>query len=478
MTTPASTRRRPKPTPAGHEVKVDVEVRMYNVGFGDCFLVTLDDHGQDRPFRMLFDCGRHAGSRPTQPGETPFDQVVDELIADVTGTDGVPRIDVIAVTHRHRDHVHGFSFVDKWKTVDVGEVWLPWVEDPENHFAASLVAKQDALATRAFHALRALAAAGSSAGSSVRSSVGKDAASKGAKLPDPTREAIDIAYNSTTNRVAMATLQGGHGFVRPPRLRYLPRPGHGPDQFGGEDPQSRIPLGARIHILGPSRDPEVIATLDPPAGAAYEPLMPSNRALGADASAVAGETGTVPEPFDRSWEVNASEYGLNKTEVAELRTTLGQAALEPLELVYRLDNSINGTSLVILIEIGTTKLLFPGDAQWGTWNAMQKNTDVWALLKGTTIYKVGHHGSHNATPIAFVEQCLDKSATQAAMISVAPTNYSGGWQDIPLGTLVAALGDHSRQVVETESAAPDHPKGPPPKVATTYRQTVRATVLR
>ena len=32
-----------------------VNVRMYNVGFGDCFLVTIGNG--DRPLRILFDCG-------------------------------------------------------------------------------------------------------------------------------------------------------------------------------------------------------------------------------------------------------------------------------------------------------------------------------------------------------------------------------------------------------------------------------------
>jgi hypothetical protein len=90
-------------------------------------------------------------------------------------------------------------------------------------------------------------------------------------------------------------------------------------------------------------------------------------------------------------------------------------------------------------------LLFPGDAQWGTWEAIMGNAETSALVSGTAMYKVGHHGSHNATPKHFVEDLLVATAGSAkrrrptSMVSVAPTNYGGGWQDIPLDALVTAL---------------------------------------
>jgi beta-lactamase superfamily II metal-dependent hydrolase len=69
---------------------------------------------------------------------------------------------------------------------------------------------------------------------------------------------------------------------------------------------------------------------------------------------------------------------------------------------------------------------------------MQDNPATWDLLSGTTVYKVGHHGSHNATPRRFVEECLSDT-DGVALISVAPTSYGGGWKNIPLSTLVDAL---------------------------------------
>ena len=66
--------------------------------------------------------------------------IVDRIIEDVTDEDGVPRIDVVVATHRHKDHVSGFGNA-KWNSVEVKEVWMPWTEDPtdeeEERYATS-----------------------------------------------------------------------------------------------------------------------------------------------------------------------------------------------------------------------------------------------------------------------------------------------------------------------------------------------------
>lgn len=81
----------------------------------------------------------------------------------------------------------------------------------------------------------------------------------------------------------------------------------------------------------------------------------------------------------------------------------------------QLDGDTNNTSLALAFEIaepGTGDvLLFPGDAQVGNWESWQLDAEgrvrTWTvdgrpvtaadLLARTVVYKVGHHGSHNAT---------------------------------------------------------------------------------
>ena len=84
------------------------------------------------------------------------------------------------------------------------------------------------------------------------------------------------------------------------------------------------------------------------------------------------------------------------------------------ELALHLDSYTNNTCLAIAIELGEPRmgkvLLFPGDAQVGNWLSWgdlswevkdskgEKHKITAAdLLARTVLYKVGHHGSHNAT---------------------------------------------------------------------------------
>jgi hypothetical protein len=71
---------------------------------------------------------------------------------------------------------------------------------------------------------------------------------------------------------------------------------------------------------------------------------------------------------------------------------------QTLEIVRDLDSVMNNTSVVLLLEVGNRKLLFPGDAQIENWAYALKNKKWCDLLKDVNLYKVGHHGSLNATP--------------------------------------------------------------------------------
>jgi len=69
-----------------------------------------------------------------------------------------------------------------------------------------------------------------------------------------------------------------------------------------------------------------------------------------------------------------------------------------LSLVRILDDAMNNTSVILLFEVGGNLLLFPGDAQIENWSFALKHEEVQERLKAVSVYKVGHHGSLNATP--------------------------------------------------------------------------------
>ena len=63
---------------------------------------------------------------------------------------------------------------------------------------------------------------------------------------------------------------------------------------------------------------------------------------------------------------------------------------------------MNNTSVILLFEAGDKKLLFPGDAQIENWSyaldQAEKKPALKKRLAAVNLYKVGHHGSLNATP--------------------------------------------------------------------------------
>jgi hypothetical protein len=120
------------------------------------------------------------------------------------------------------------------------------------------------------------------------------------------------------------------------------------------------------------------------------------------------------------------------------------------ELALALQSYTNNTSLVLALELGELGkgdvLLFAADAQVGNWESWQ----TWAyqsgdmkvtgpdLLERTIFYKVGHHGSHNATLKEHgVEQMVN---LQAAIIPVDEKEAKKKrWGRMPLPDLIAAL---------------------------------------
>lgn len=227
----------------------------------------------------------------------------------------------------------------------------------------------------------------------------------------------DLAVNALANEEAMEMLH--HGFAGMPRRRFLPDL----QQHDHILRTSSLP-GVLVHVLGPSHDEDVVRDMDPPAGQSYLRLAGDGT-----------DIGKLPEPFSTDWVMESPSLSLSpEDEKAIQRVNEGREE----GLAAQLDKAVNGTSLMLLFQIGEAYLLFPGDAQWGTWKAVLNDSDTQRLLDKVTFYKIGHHGSHNATPITFVEKHLSnrKHGDLWAMLSVRP--YAR-WPDIPRVPLLDRL---------------------------------------
>jgi beta-lactamase superfamily II metal-dependent hydrolase len=369
-----------------------VTIRMYNVGFGDAFLVLVPDGNQQR--RILFDCGSIEASRGVS-----MSRVVDRIARDVTDADGVPRIDVVVATHRHKDHVSGFAQA-AWANVEVKEVWMPWTEHPTDAEARRIRDIQSRLALTLNTALTARAA------------------SVSAVQQQELRRYQDIVSNALmlSNDKAMKTLHSGFS-GNPPR-HFLPEKSGRNRTFATD-----VLPGIKVHVIGPSRERDVIRDMDPPKGESFLRLH----------GAVAERTGAPPAPFPHEIRHANRMIGepVSQRDLGEIERA---GSLSDLAVAVALDKAVNGTSLMLMLEVAGTYLLFPGDAQWGTWNAAMQDPEWRQLLTRVSFYKIGHHGSHNATPKDFVEELIP-----AGVCAMASTLTREIWPDIPRLPLLTQL---------------------------------------
>jgi hypothetical protein len=332
----------------------------------------------------------------------PLDQVVERVISDVKSLVDRAAIDVVVATHRHRDHVQGFDN-PAWTEVEVGEVWLPWTESPNDPIARNLRERQS---KRALQLAELAVDAKGERWAAVRA----------------------LTDNSLKNAEAMAMLH--YGFSGDPPRFFLPEVVE-PDK---NDARSRTFMttalpNTTIHILGPSRDERIIRDIEPPPGKSY---LRAGKG-GADLK----RTGANPpfDPFLVSTHAYHQRYQYLGLKSEGSVVTAGRT--DALAAAAALEQAVNGTSLVLAIEYRGMLLLFPGDAQWGTWRAALDDPEMRAVLDRTDLYKVGHHGSYNATPREFVEGCLHHA--QFAMVPVGRTSLKS-FDSIPRPQLLDAMG--------------------------------------
>ena len=102
---------------ADHQPITHVDVHMYTLGTGDCFVLKFRSE-DDVTFTMLIDCGCYTRKfKKIRP-------YIKKLVQDVDN-----HIDALVVTHEHNDHVLGFQagrelFTDSELTVD--RIWMAW----------------------------------------------------------------------------------------------------------------------------------------------------------------------------------------------------------------------------------------------------------------------------------------------------------------------------------------------------------------
>jgi beta-lactamase superfamily II metal-dependent hydrolase len=368
----------------------EIRIRMYRVGFGDCFLLSLpEEAGQSagRYNHILIDCGVHVR------GDIGTMEKVVNNIAEVTDES----LDILVATHAHRDHISGFGkFADVFAKFKIKEVWLPWTWDENNEKALKLQEKHAALLDNLYQHFQALGASA-----------------------DP--DALNTTVNLRGNQHAIERLKSGFGNDKV-KVRYL----KASDKLKSAD--ISIP-GLTAHILGPPLSEDFLAQMDPPSGQGY---------LRAGPNGIIEHVNTI-QPFGHRWkaDLDCMELRLQENEEEKLQN-MSNSSIN--DVAFALDQARNNESLVTLFIFHNKYLLFSGDAQYGNWRGwLEDEKSSSDILSKINFFKIAHHGSHNATPKAALEKMSEGEF--AAMVST----QSHPWKSIPRIPLMSRLHEKTKK---------------------------------
>lgn len=403
-----------------------IRLRTYHVGFGDCFLLSFD-YAASASRHVLIDFGT-----TRFPKRTPRRSHVQ--IARLIRTDSGGKLHGVVATHRHADHISGFAgssgeiIAELQPTV----VLQPWTEDPElDPDATAPDASVDPFAG-AVGFVGGLAAMQSVAGAALAEVGRRRSGSTNARLQ--TLSIINGAKGTEdiSNEKAVAALIE-LGRQNQPEWGF-----HGMTSVIGDD----IP-GVKIRILGPP-------TVDQSATILKQRSTDANeywhlQANGRDRAARTTDLFPGVRPLSKARIPVQTRW--MRDQLHELRDD------QLMEIVRTVDDSLNNTSLILLIEVGRgankKRLLFPGDAQIENWSYTLTgpgSARLLADLAQVDFYKVGHHGSLNGTPKTLWNGFEKRGPQEASgrMLSVMSTKgrvhgSHGRKTEVPRTTLKKAL---------------------------------------
>jgi hypothetical protein len=434
--------------------KVSACVRMYRLHeLGDCFLVTF--RAGKSCSRLLVDCGSFRNSQASRGRLT-------EIVEHIRGDLGGQPIDVVVGTHQHNDHVSGFSHcAELFKSIGVSNVWLSWLDDPRDTMARSIGEKHNNFGRALYDARRGLetvqfGARGQRSLEIVDDMLGFYGATP--KEP-PVFPANCVAMLKTLSKE---------------QTQYL-RPGNVLDLPG-------MPVGSvRVHVLGPPRDSELLYRKDPRTGESYDHALALANLSAQRMLSATTNLGDRQSADEVQYPFNAPFKRRDRDAYSDRLSAILQVYedepwrdieddwLQEIEgLSLYLDSFTNNSSLVFAIELVASGkvLLFAADAQSGNWLSWDKiQWDVGArktddLLAKTVLYKVGHHGSHNASLVAALEKM-----THPDLIAMIPVHKQDpnivkdrGWRMPATKLLQRLMTKTSGRVMQMDNDPPFDPK--------------------
>ena len=431
--------------PTSKKPITSTKIRMYKLGTGDCISVKFL-HNDEVTYKMLFDCGCINASKSKL---TPY---IKDLIKDVGG-----HVDALIVTHEHQDHVLGFERCEDLlvKGLSVGELWMGWTENDAN-------SKVNRWKSEFGEKKRALARSANLMDQNVKSPQFKkqleNAAESQALLSfhenfaSSVREFAQLHANQSVREYkgplkGMAVVKDKMDYST---VTYM-SPGEIYSEIDGLD-------GVNIYVLGPPKAEKQVDKEKGEAGESYQHnknLDPVEFQLNKMRSEL-GDSDYFVRTVNRSGSSNLHDplVPFSSDTFASGRKSLKRVYNDPesawrkidsewlessANLALRMNSLTNNLSLVLAIEFENTGkvMLFPGDAEFGSWESWHKinwekdfpddGISTEKLLNNTIFYKVAHHLSHNGTAQSHGLEMM----THEDLTAMATLNYSvisNGWK--------------------------------------------------
>lgn len=356
-----------------------LRVRVYNVRFGDAILISVPDKGQDGKSvtrHILIDVGN------AERGEGGLDDVFNPVVKNILEVLDGRGVDLYIMTHEHMDHVQGLLYANKKifpqgdlsQKLKVEHAWLTASSAPDYYEKFSKAKKKKSLALQAYDDLETLKTKLAAAEEPLPAAV---LAIMEINDPRATQDCVDYLRNLSPKTWYVyrdCDLEGKHNFQEARFEIWAPELDTS-DYYGSFKP---FTLGFSAGTPG-TDNPTPLRPIPPP---------------GVDAQAFYD----LVEARKKGWADN----------------------------LLAIDQAANNTSVVFCLEWRGWKLLFPGDAEIRSWQTMNREN----VLNPVDFLKVGHHGSHNATP---PKELLEKilparnpaGRTRFAAVSTYNNTYSG-----------------------------------------------------
>jgi hypothetical protein len=395
-----------------------VRVRTYRHGLGDCHLLSFTKPNGSL-LHMLIDCG--VVDVTPEPAK-----LMSELARDIASeTGGV--LDIVVATHQHTDHLSGFQqAAEEFDKIKLKRLWLAWTEDKSNPLGKKIQRQL----------LKKLAA--------VRAAANR--------LANLSRERATVAAARIRGVLDFFGPAAGGAETQAILDALQERALSIPDYFepGVVFPLPEIP-NVRVYVLGPPKDPVDLKVTNPRKSKheGYEIALAA--AAEGFIDALGHGDAELSHPFDQRHRRTLAEAEANpffkdryfaadgeRPEDPEWRRIDSEWLEMAEELALYLNDYTNNTSLALAFEFIDTGevLLFPGDAQIGSWltwhlltwtvkepDGSKREVKISDLFAKTVFYKVSHHASHNGTLSGLGEnQTGLEQITHRDLICVVPVD--------------------------------------------------------